>query len=281
VTRTLRCGLQASLVQDEIMSCPGVSVLLPTISVGPWLDEAVRSVLQSACQNLEVIIVLDGVEFSETYDWKSDPRVRCIRLPARGGLPHALNVAAQIAVYPFLARLDADDRVAVDRLRRQAGYLLKNSAVVILGSTARRIDETGRVTGTIGVAADGDLRSSLLRRNVLLHSSVMMRAERFAEVGGYDESLEQMEDYDLWLRMAVQGEVHILSDALVDYRVHAGQMSRGAKPFGRYISRVLQGRRSLGTHLQEGSMKQVAWDAAWLVAQWLRYFRLRKPGYAR
>lgn len=260
---------------------PTVSVLLATNVLDEWLDLAVRSVLDQDGVDLELVVVHDQIDVDRERAWVGDPRVRCTTTGSSRGLSHALTVGAQVAQGDYLARLDADDLALPGRLLAQVQYLQDHPEVVLLGTVARTVDELGAVTGRLGTTPLGDMRSILLTRNVIIHSSVMMRRDAYAAAGGYDPALRQMEDYDMWLRLAVQGEVHVLQQDLTDYRVHGAQMSRRAASSGHYIEAVIRGRRDLARHLGQAVLLQRLRDIAWRGAQVARARGWRRPGYER
>jgi len=61
-----------------------------------------------------------------------------------------------------------------------------------------------------------------LQHGSILHSTMMGRRSVFLEIGGYRQAYYPADDYDLGLRLTEQYTVHILPDALVRYRFHAG-----------------------------------------------------------
>lgn len=259
----------------------GVSVILPTIRIDPWLDMAIGSLLLQEGIEFEVLVVHDGIIADRGRPWVKDSRVRIIEIEARSGVANALNVGALNSQFAYLARLDADDTCLPDRLRVQFDYLLKHPSVAIVGTRAKRVDEHGNVTGSLGERDSGDLRNKLLSKNCLIHSSVMYRFDQFKIAGRYDASLRQMEDYDLWLRMALIGEVRIMDSEYVQYRVHANQWSHEARPVGNYITQILRNRSTLRRVLGTSRARQLASNLIWLTAQVVRYLGLRTPGYAR
>ncbi|MFC5982079.1 glycosyltransferase [Knoellia sp. GCM10027209] len=258
---------------------PKVSVVLPTIAVDSWLDAAVASVLDQEGVDVELIVVHDGVPVDPQRNWTRDHRVVCLSLGQRSGLAHALNLGIERARHPLVARLDADDIALSGRLSSQARFLSEHPDTVVLGSFAKRINECGKVTGSLGESLGGDARNALLSRNVLIHSSVLFRADPFHKVGRYDQSMRQMEDYDLWLRMSLEGEIRIMPEPLVAYRVHSNQMSRKASPFSNYSMQVLRARRRLARHMGANAVAQWQRDGIWWVAQAVRYWGFRKPRY--
>jgi len=64
-----------------------------------------------------------------------------------------------------------------------------------------------------------DQRRAILQRNFIFgHAAV--RRERFLEAGGFDESILWTTDWDLWLRLILQGAlVGCVSEPLAEYRL--------------------------------------------------------------
>ena len=142
------------------------------------------------------------------------------------GLTRSLNEGVSLARAPLIARLDADDVAAPERLARQLAFLDAHPEIGLLGTGAIEIDATGREVGrVVPPAADADIRRALIRRNVFVHSSVVMRRHALASAGGYDATFPVAQDYDLWLRLARVTRLANLPDPLVTRRLLAGRVS--------------------------------------------------------
>src|SRR5690606_31666859 len=101
---------------------PQVSVLLPVHNAEAYLSEAVESIVGQSLTNLELVCIDDGStdrsnELLQSYASR-DSRVRVIRIE-HAGLITALNQGLKIARAPLVARMDADDISAPDRLDEQ------------------------------------------------------------------------------------------------------------------------------------------------------------------
>jgi glycosyltransferase involved in cell wall biosynthesis len=260
---------------------PDVSVLMSTLTVDAWLTEAVESVLDQGDVDLEVILVLDGAKAEDEPAWMRDRRVRMIALRHRSGLANALSIASGHARGRFLARMDADDVSVPGRLSKTQQYLESSADVAVVGTSAELIDPEGRVVGELSSSAGDDVRRALVVKNRLVHSSVVMRRSVYEQVGGYNPRLPQMEDYDLWLRMALLGRVAVLPDLLLRYRVHGSQMSRKAAPRGQYVSEISRGQYKLGRALGAPAIGVIPSVLTWRAAQFARYFGVVKSGYDR
>jgi glycosyltransferase involved in cell wall biosynthesis len=255
-----------------------VTVVLPTISSDSWFDQAVRSVLAQDAVALQLHIIYDGIAPSSA-DWSGDARISTSIHPERVGLVRGLREAFAKVETPFVARLDADDLAEPQRLRAQLDFMNANPDVGLLGSEAIRIDESGRTIGIFGAAVGDDIRPRLIRSNPVVHSAVMIRTQAYHAAGGFDTRMTQMEDYDLWLRIAQRFRVASLPEPLVSYRLHPNQVSRGAKPYGYHINKIRRERSRLGRALGASRLATTASSAAWEAGQLLRYYGLRKPGY--
>lgn len=257
----------------------GVSVIIPTAHVNGWLDDAVHSLLNSDWASVQVIVVHDGVLPDATRDWMNDPRVTVAHHADRMGPSAGMKTGVELATYPYIARLDADDLSTGDRLSKQARFLDEHPTTVAVGGRVRRIDENGAPTGDVRGPSGDDIRPHFLLSNVLAHSSLVFRREAYEVIGGYDLSLRQMEDYLFLLQLSQRGPVAILPDFLVKYRVHGSQASRGAKPYGRHIQLVTGERLALARVLGKSLLLAHAKNAAWVALQYARYFGPMRPGH--
>jgi glycosyltransferase involved in cell wall biosynthesis len=209
---------------------PAVSVIMPVHNGEAWLGQSVASVLSQDYADFELLIVDDGSDDGTAHILekfvKMDGRVRNVHQPAQG-ITAALNRAIAEARAPYLARLDADDRAMRERLGRQHAFMQAHPEIVLLGSGAEVIDQSGAVIGHALPPTDGaELARILGRTNPFVHSTVMMRTTIVRKLGGYRPVFQAAEDYDLWLRMAEVGGIANLPEYLVQRRLHATNLSR-------------------------------------------------------
>ncbi|UOE44493.1 glycosyltransferase [Agromyces larvae] len=258
-----------------------VSVIIPTNRIDRWLDDAIESVLASRGVEVVLVVVLDGIPVDESRPWADDPRVEIVPLPENVGQTVAMNTGVRASRTSYVARLDSDDLVDPDRLALQADHLDRHPDSPAVGSAVIRIDEHSRVTGEVALPTGDDIRPTLLLSNTVAHSSLLFRRSAFDAVGGYDERLRQMEDYDFILRIARSGPIANLPRPLIRYRVHSGQTSRGATPRGRHIDAVSRGRLELARSIGASPVLTRVKLSAWRALQFLRYHRLVRPGHER
>src|SRR5947209_3958129 len=203
-----------------------VSVLMPVRNPGPFLAEAVESVLGQTGVGFELICIDDG---SGDGSWETlsrfaarDGRMRAERAEDHG-IARALNQASALARGRYLARMDADDVCLPGRLALQARYLDQHPEIGVLGGQAIVVDPKGRAYGRQRVPVGADrVRAALATSSPLIHPTVMMRREALLRVGGYRKLFDAAEDYELWLRLASIVELDNLPDPLLLYRRHPG-----------------------------------------------------------
>ncbi|HET8957918.1 MAG TPA: hypothetical protein VFM95_05630, partial [Microcella sp.] len=132
---------------------------------------------------------------------------------------------------------------------------------------ARTIDPSGAVIGDFPVQAGDRVRGRLIAENIVVNSSAMFRREVFDRVGGYDPRYAMGEDYHLWLRMAHHGEVTVLDQVLVDYRIHRQQAMRRVSQLGPHVPEVLRQQRSLARLIGAPRMRSAVQSTRWLAIQ--------------
>lgn len=203
---------------------PAVSVLMPVRNGAPFLPEALASLGAQTFRDFEIVVIDNGSTDATPElleEWATrEPRLRWVRIEGPR-LTRSLNLAAEIARAPLLARLDADDVALPRRLELQVAAMAANPRIGLLGSNIELIDERGRRLGRSWAPGDdAALRHAQRTSCVLAPSSTMIRADLFRQVGGYRPGLNISEDFDLWSRLAEQSELAALPDLLVRFRIH-------------------------------------------------------------
>lgn len=249
-----------------------VTVLMATNKVNQWLTDAVESVLNSDDSTL-ILLVLDGVKIGGEK-WATNSRVETILLEKSTGLADALNVGLAQIKTKYVARLDADDIAVPERFLWQAEYLENNPKVALVCGLANLIDEN---SASLGFQLprikefETDLSTKLLERNPIIHPAVMYRTHQVKGLGGYSPGLSAMEDYELWLRLAVHGTIVTVQKEAINYRVHSGQMTRSAAPLGKHITLISKNRLKLAARLKISLLRVLFLVSMWLGYQFFRF----------
>lgn len=219
---------------------PTVSVVVPAYNPGPYLRLALDSVAAQTYPHWEAIVVDDGS--TEDLGWVDDvdPRIRRVRQD-NGGLSAARNTGVRESTGELIAFLDADDLWLPDKLARQVDAF--NDPTLALVSTGFTIVDDEGAHVSAGFTGYADSYEELLQGNGICASTVVVRRSVLDEVGGFDTTLAQCEDWDLWLRVARGHRVAKLTDELAEYRVHGGNMTRDYVSMRRHSRLVLERQR--------------------------------------
>ncbi len=207
-----------------------ISVLMPAYNSERYIGPAIESILSQTFTEFEFIIIDDGsrdrtVNIIKSY-LRKDRRI-CFISRQHRGISATRNELLSKASGEFIAVMDADDIALPERLESQINFLNSHPEVVCLGSAQQWIDEAGRYLW-IHPEPERDMeiqQSLLVGKTCINNSSAMMRREAVIHAGGYDESLAQAEDLDLFLRLGEIGKLANLSDPLIQYRQHANSIS--------------------------------------------------------
>src|SRR5712691_4062258 len=146
----MKHGIMRPDILRDLLQAPSVSVLLPVWNGEAFLEQAMESILRQTLSSLELIVIDDGstdrtAAIAEKFA-SSDHRVRLLRRPHEGLSPTS-NAGIAAASGEYVARMDADDISAPDRLQKQVAYLDGNPACVALGTWIEVVDEAGRHIG--------------------------------------------------------------------------------------------------------------------------------------
>lgn len=208
---------------------PLVSVVMAVHNEGPYLRDAVQSILDQTFGDFEFIIVNDGStdgskQVLENFAGRDD-RIRLVHQDNRG-LIASLNRGLYLARGTYIARMDGDDVSHPERFKKQVHCLDTTPEVGVVGTQIQRIDSEGRPNGNWSLPTDPDLIAwKLLFHNYLCHPTVMMRRSLLEDLGGYAEWATHAEDYELWTRVVLQSQLVNLPDPLHKLRRHGDSIT--------------------------------------------------------
>lgn len=199
-----------------------ISVIIPCYNDGVFLIEAVDSVLACDYKNLELIIVNDGSTDNITLDILTKYKEQGLKVISHPnqGLSFSRNLGIQLARGEYILSLDADNKI-------RKGYLDK--AIAILDNQAFDIiyarpfffgeDIAERKFNT------HDFESDQLFVQNFIDACAIYRKTVWEAVGGYDEKLTALEDWEFWINCYIKGfNFKFLDEQLYDYRIKSNSM---------------------------------------------------------
>ena len=228
---------------------PLISVVIPCYKAADTLPGTLESVLSQDHAQVEVVAVDDGSpdDTSGVLLGYGD-RITAVRIANSGGPARPRNVGIDQTQGEFVALLDADDMMLPGKLSAQAAVFAALPEVDLVCTDFRRVDADGSVLANsyladyrgfrrllrptalpgVSLLSANDLHHELLRGNFVGTSSVMARRDRLRAVGGFDETLRNGDDIDMWLKLARDGAVFAFLDRPYhDYRVNDAGISAG------------------------------------------------------
>ncbi len=228
-----------------------VSVVIPNLNMGAFLDAALRSITRQSVPVHEVILVDNG-STDQTFDvankhLTSGLNLKVLECPRHGpGQSRNLGIAA--AEGELIAFLDADDLWPAGKLERQVRRLAMRPAVEMVTGYTCYFDEPGE-SGL--EPASGSHTENLFH---VLVGACLYRKEVFAGIGcAFDEEFFHGEDVDLLLRLR-EADIPftILRSIELYYRQHAASMMAQSDPrkhagFRLAAHKSLTRRRAAGT----------------------------------
>jgi len=216
------------------MKEPKVSVVIGSYNCEKFIRETVQSVIGQTFKDWELIIVDDCSTDStcRVINGIEDSRIKLIRLSSNSRLPAVpRNVGIREARGDYIAFLDHDDLWLPGKLEKQVNFLENNKDVFLVYAKCivqkdgrqLRINPQKPRSGRI-------FRDLFLRFNFIGCPTVMMRNRKEKHNYFFDEdkSLAAIEDYVLWLSVALKENVSFIDEPLAIYRVHSAGLSGGA-----------------------------------------------------
>lgn len=212
-------------------AAPIISIVIPTYNHADFLREALASVIAQTEQRWEALVINN---FSEDHTEGlissfSDVRIKLVNFRNQGIIAASRNTGLRMAQGQFVAFLDSDDRWFPNKLALCIAALQKGADLVCHAERWFGEGLDGRIV-RYGPHSRGRFESLLYEGNALSTSAVVAKRECLVGCGGFSEDpkIVTAEDYDLWLRLARNGnQIAFIGEVLGEYRLHAGGQSRG------------------------------------------------------
>jgi len=156
-----------------------------------------------------------------------------------GQLDVVVNNAGWDRMQPFL---DSDDLWLAKKLAAQTAFMEARPDTQICQTEEIWVRNGRRVNPKLRHRKpSGDIFRASLKLCLVSPSAVMMTRELFERVGGFDESLPVCEDFDLWLRIAIDTPIYLIPAPLVVKRGgHEDQLSRSTWGLDRFRVRAIK-----------------------------------------
>lgn len=206
-----------------------VSAIIPTYNRAYIVGRAIESVLAQTYNNIEIIVVDDGSSDDTREKLKEyGDKVRVV-YQVNAGPAAARNHGIEVSHGEFIAFLDSDDIWMPSKIERQVALLqaapasvpccLCNGITSTPSGAEWRIFDMGLFFSPCEEGLWLNVTEVLATRFILFCQVVMIRREALQRVGYFDPSMRFMEDYDLALRLSIDGPWGFIQDPLAHMTV--------------------------------------------------------------
>ena len=209
---------------------PTVSIVIPTFNRSHYLQMAIQSVLNQTYQDFEIIVVDDGSTDDTKKIASSFGEKVFYFYQSNQGSPSARNAGLRLAKGKYLALLDCDDLFLKDRLERGVKALDQMPHIDLVHGEIQVIDSQGEVISEDTAyfqkfyakeRKTGSSYLQILKGNAMFPSTILFRRECLDQTGFFNPLFPPREDYDWYLRLALQHQVYLLDQpAVALYRRH-------------------------------------------------------------
>lgn len=262
---------------DSTASEPLVSILVRTMAGRAGkLAEAIACIAAQTYQPIELVIVEDGSDTAlpQVMQARQTGRFRAVQYRAlpKVGRCHAGNAALEISTGELLCFLDDDDLLYADhaevlvqalRERPQLGgayalsYEVRTEVIQAEPWVYRDIEHNLRYRQPFS-------RALMWHHNYLPIQTVMFRRGLYETCGGFDPELENLEDWNLWVRYTLNHDFEMVDKVTSLYRVPARADAALARQHSLddYYSMALAKHDALRTTLSPNQLLKMAEELA-------------------
>lgn len=216
---------ELSFVSD-LMPSRRVSALMCIDRHASGVADALESLFAQTIPPDQLILLLDEdishEQLAAVERYRSDPRIaqvetvasdtkKCFAEAMNAGLKHCVG---EWIMYTYANGINHPDRLAI-----QLDYAARYPDIDLFATWAEEFDDNGNRAIKASAIHHSAVVASLKWRNVLVNSSILIRASVLQHIGGYRTRFSRLESYDLFVRLAITGSrFRIIPAELV--RVH-------------------------------------------------------------
>jgi glycosyltransferase involved in cell wall biosynthesis len=211
---------------------PLISVVIPTHNRAKLLTDAIGSV-RTAADNVEIVVVDDGSNDNTAAICAGIPGIVYLRNNHRLGASAARNAGVQFSSGAFVNFLDDDDLLCEGALTKKLARLVASPEAALCYGPILIGDENAVPTADIfpqNFAPDelpeGDIYFQLLQRNLIMVHAALVRKKCIIEAGLLNTTIHRGEDWDLWVRIALNHPVVAIQEPVGIARMHSSNAGR-------------------------------------------------------
>ena len=249
----------------SLVESPLVSVVIPAYNAENYIAKAINSALNQSYPNIEIIVVNDGsTDNTENVlaQFTNNGSVRIVS-QSNHGMSGARNTGIRNVRGEFIAFLDSDDYWEPQKIEKQVDLLQQHLEIGFCSTQTRVETPDGEF---INLWSCPSLITSTLctifSQNSAIAgsaSSVLARMTLQNQVGFFDETLQGLEDTDMWIRYATKAEYCCIPETLTIVLKRSNSVSRNLDNMFKSAIRMYKKNRLL----LENSLQKRFWRSAY------------------
>lgn len=208
---------------EEKYNHPLVSIIIPCYNHGEFINDSLKSIFESTYKNIEIIIVNDGSTDNQTNNILSQLNNSLIKVihQSNGGQSVARNNAIRNSSGKYILPLDADNKIAPDFIELAINRMEEDSSIDVFYTDAIYFGEKN------GINTNLEINWLRLLIENYIDTCAILRRKAIESVGLYDENIQGIEDWDLWLKLLkIRANFYYFKEPKYYYRYRSASFIR-------------------------------------------------------
>ena len=201
-----------------------ISIIIPTCNRADLLKYAIESILYQTYEKMEIIVIDDASSCDNlTVINNFNAPIVYHRFKTNQGGNVCRNKGVELASSEYIAFLDDDDTWSSKKLEKQYKLMIRNN--IDLSYTGKNIITVNKeLTERYSFNEPNyiNLKKSIMLRNFIgTTSSIMLKKDKFLDIGGFNTSLPALQDYEFYIRF-IYNDFSVLGidESLVNYFIY-------------------------------------------------------------
>jgi len=210
-----------------------ITVIIPSLNQGKYIEKTILSLLDQDYPNLEIIVMDGGSTDSTVSILKKYDSVLIWFSEKDNGQADAINKGLRISTGEIIGFLNSDDFLLPNSLNlisehfHDANTLWLTGDYIIVDSNDKPIHSF--IVGYKRLLRKFSSKNLLLITNFIVQPSTFWRKTLSTQIGCFDESLKFVMDYDYWLRAYNLSKPKIIEEPISGFRIH--KQSKGGSQY--------------------------------------------------
>jgi len=231
-----------------------VTVFLPCYNCEKFIDICLMSLLAQTYKDM-VIFAYDDFSNDSTlehlYFWQEYDKRIVVKRPFQEqvGYIRLLNQMLLDTDSEYVCRQDSDDWSLPRRIEIQQTFMDNRNDCVLCGTKGKNIwEDTNKICvfpwerDYVNKIASYErpINEFIRSEHRIIHGSMCIKTEYLLNIGGYDDDLEPVEDWDLSLRISALGNIYVLPEVLYIRRLHGRNTAKNHPKKKLAVDKIVQ-----------------------------------------